>query len=209
MHLNTRMTVLALSDGSLALVSPIAHDPQLQREIEAIGPISSLIAPNLLHHLFIEQWIDALPEVLSYGPAGLSQKRPDLELNEPLGQRFDDRFADDLIRVEIKGMPKLQESLFYHRASQTLVVTDFCLHLPDARGFTGFASRLLGIRKQPSVDWLFLSMVSDRAAFRSSLTPLWELPLQRLSMCHHQVAESDPQSIIERLLSQFDVQRPG
>ena len=40
------MTVLKLADGRLVIHSPIALDPELQREVANLGEVVAMIAPN-------------------------------------------------------------------------------------------------------------------------------------------------------------------
>ena len=51
--LNTRMTVCRLSDGGLALISPVSFSETRKAAIDAVGPVRMVISPNLLHHLFV------------------------------------------------------------------------------------------------------------------------------------------------------------
>ena len=209
MEVGARMTVCRLDDGGLVLISPIEHDAQLQGEIDAIGPIRALVSPCLLHHLYLGPWHEANPEASVYGPEGLSRKRPDLSLTATLGSSFDERFGDALRRLPVAGMPKLNESLFFHRASGTLLVTDFCLYLPESTGYTRLMATMLGIRARPHCDLVYKSMISDSAAFRASLTPLRGLPIERLSMCHHEIVNEDAQQVVSRILDALKVAPPS
>ena len=49
----SRATLMRLSDGSLALHSPLAIDDATAREIGAIGVVRFLIAPNCMHWTFL------------------------------------------------------------------------------------------------------------------------------------------------------------
>lgn len=207
-EIGARMTVCLLQDGGVALISPIKHVPGLQREVEAIGPVRAIIAPSLWHHLFMEPWMEANPDAMSFGPVGLRDKRSSLTLTAELGAHFDEHFDQDLLRVPVEGMPKLRETLFFHHRSGTLIATDFCQYLPNSRGITALAARLLGIRHRASIDLLFRSMIRDRTAFRSSLAPLRQLSITHLSMCHHSVISDGAQDELTRLLDQLDVSPP-
>ena len=45
----TRMAVIRLTDGSLFIWSPIALTPGLKTEVEALGQVTHIVAPNTLH----------------------------------------------------------------------------------------------------------------------------------------------------------------
>ena len=57
LEMGARMTVIRLPDGKLLLHSPIAPTAELVREVEALGPVAYLIAPNKFHHLFVGDWL--------------------------------------------------------------------------------------------------------------------------------------------------------
>ncbi|MCU0949266.1 MAG: DUF4336 domain-containing protein [Porphyrobacter sp.] len=56
LRLGTRSTIIRLTDGAVWVHSPVQLSRALAEQIDAIGPIRYLIAPNLYHHLFLKQW---------------------------------------------------------------------------------------------------------------------------------------------------------
>ena len=50
--LGGRMTIVKLSDGSLLMVSPVAMTTEDRAELDRIGPVRHIVAPNLMHHLY-------------------------------------------------------------------------------------------------------------------------------------------------------------
>jgi len=205
LRLNTRMTVCRLSDGGLALISPVSFSEARKSAIDAEGPVRMVISPNLLHHLFVGDWAAAYPDAESYGPAGLGAKRPDLSLTGELGAAFDAACDDALMRLPIAGMPRLNESLFLHRPSGTLIATDFCFHMPDARGFTRAFAWLMGIIKRTRCEPLFRVLIKDKQAFRDSLAPLRSTEIRHLSMCHHAVLSEGAGKALVGVLDQLKV----
>ena len=202
---NTRMTVCRLSDGGLALISPVRSSADLRRSIDSLGPVRAIIAPNLLHHLYAGEWIEAYPEALSYSPPGLSEKRTDLDFDHDLGPAFDKAFHADFLRVPIAGMPKLNESLFLHRRSKTLIVTDFCFFLPEATGPTAIFASVMGIRKRTKCEPLFRILIRDKDSFRASLHTLRSMEIRHLSMCHHKVLSTGADEALQGVLDQLKV----
>jgi hypothetical protein len=57
-----RMTVVRLSSGDLWLHSPTRFDGELKREMEKIGPIRHLVAPDIAHWMHLQDWQRACPE---------------------------------------------------------------------------------------------------------------------------------------------------
>ena len=205
LRLNTRMTICQVSEGGLVVISPIPLRSELKRDLRDLGEVRAIVAPNLLHHLSLGEWMDAFPEAESHAPPGLAAKRPDLAVQHVLGSAFDQAFGGDLRRLPIDGMPKLNESLFFHRASRTLIATDFCFFLPDATGMTRLFTRWMGIDKKTKCEPLFRALVRDRSAFRASLAPLRTLRIELLSMCHHHVITHRASESLKGVLDQLKV----
>ena len=129
----TRMAVAQLADGSLWVWSPIAIDDALAAELDAIGPVRELVAPNKLHHLALSDWSARYPKARLHGAPGLAKKRRDLEFDTELGDTPDPAWAGQLDQVVFRGSVFLDEVFFFHRPSRTALVTDLvqCLE-PDA-----------------------------------------------------------------------------
>ena len=56
----TRMTVIRLADNSLLLISPIEMTPEIKQQLNSLGAVRYLIAPNLFHHLYLADCLESL-----------------------------------------------------------------------------------------------------------------------------------------------------
>jgi hypothetical protein len=52
----TRMVVIRLIGGELFIWSPISLSDELRAQVDALGEVRHLIAPNVLHHLLLGEW---------------------------------------------------------------------------------------------------------------------------------------------------------
>jgi len=204
--LNTRMTVCKLQDGGLLLISPVPCSEALRSAIDALGPIRTLISPNLYHHLYLGEWIAAYPDARSFGPPGLRKKRPDLQLTDELGPSFDAAFKEEIERFSIEGMPTVNESLFHHHASDTLITTDFCFFMPEAKGLTSLYASLMGFKNRVRCPFIFRAAIKDQEAFRTSLRPLRAINPQHLAMCHHAVLSKAASEALNEVLDRRKVE---
>ena len=73
-HYPTRTAVIRLSDASLFVWSPIQLTDGLRTEVDALGQVRHIIAPNSLHHLFLPEWKRAFPGAKVYAPAGIARQ---------------------------------------------------------------------------------------------------------------------------------------
>jgi hypothetical protein len=60
--LGARMTVVRLSDRSLLVISPIDLVPRLRQELDKLGIVRVIIAPNRFHYLCVSQFAEAYPK---------------------------------------------------------------------------------------------------------------------------------------------------
>jgi hypothetical protein len=189
--LTTRMTVLRLRDGSVWVHSPITPTPELQAAIAAIGPVRYVVAPNKSHHLFFLPFLQAHPAAQGYVAAGLQAKRPDLRRYAQLPP--DPPWGAELAGFHIDGLPILDETVWYHHDTGSLIVTDllFCFSRAN-RGLTAGVARLLGVYGRLGMSRTMKLATRDKHALARSVAPLLELPLQRVILAHDQIVDTRP-----------------
>ena len=138
------MTVIRLADGSLLLHSPVALDPELRRELDAIGRVRFAVAPNRVHHLYAGEVAKAYPGARLWVAPGLERKRPDLVFVGVLGDEAPAEWKDEVDQVFFRGRPYENEVVFLHRASRTLIMCDLAFNFgPRAAAPTRLLMRLL------------------------------------------------------------------
>lgn len=189
-ELPIRMTAVRLPDRSLALVSPISMDDALAAEVAELGPVRFLVGPNLLHHLSLGPARERFPGATLLGVPGLAAKRPELAFDGEIADGGP--WGDALRALPIAGAPRLNEVVFHHPVSRTLVATDLVFNIGQpANRRTGMLLRLMGTRGRfaRSREWTLL--IRDRAAYRDSLDRILALPFDRIVMAHGDVVEGD------------------
>lgn len=162
-----RMVVARLPGNELWIHSPIKPNEELLEAVRSLGTVKYLISPNLYHHLFIGEWKQAFPEATMFIPNGLEKKRPDLASNPRLTEAYP--FSEQ-IEMHTIAANKLGEHTFFHKASQTLIVSDLVFNVRKHDSWmTRSVLRVMGAygRCAQSRAWGFL--VKDKAEFASSL----------------------------------------
>ncbi|PSB60686.1 hypothetical protein C7B79_24845, partial [Chroococcidiopsis cubana CCALA 043] len=56
LEVGTRMTVIRLDNGELIIISPSDVDETIIQQINALGHVTTIIAPNCYHHLFLNNF---------------------------------------------------------------------------------------------------------------------------------------------------------
>jgi glyoxylase-like metal-dependent hydrolase (beta-lactamase superfamily II) len=93
----------------------------------------------------------------------------------------------------------VNEVVFFHRPSKTLIATDLAFNVGASSPFpTRFAFRLARAYGRLSPTLLERLMIRDRAAFRRSLKRILEWPFERVVVAHGEVSETGGRGELER-----------
>lgn len=109
MRLTATMAVLRLGDEGLLVFSPLASTESRRAEVEKLGTVAHLYAPNLFHHLSMGDWATAFPRATLHAPPGLARKRPDLRIDRVHGSTPVPGFGDAVDEIPIEGF-RLEET---------------------------------------------------------------------------------------------------
>jgi hypothetical protein len=179
-ELGHRMTVLRLDSGELALHSPIALSSAVQRDVQALGKVVSILAPSFMHDLYLAEWMKAFPEAVLHHSPVLSLKG----LNVARATSLDREVPKGLVAIPIEGMPTIQEFAIFHPGTRTLVVCDLVFNLPPGRGLQKLLQKANGIYERLGPSRLFKSTIRHDEAFRTSIQELLKLDFDRLIVGH-------------------------
>jgi hypothetical protein len=191
LEVGTRMTVIRLGDGSLLLHSPVLLDPELRRELDAIGRVCFTVAPNRVHHLHAGEVAGAYPGARLWVAPGLARKRPDLVFAGVLGDEAPAEWKEEVDQVFFRGRPYENEVVFLHRASRTLIMCDLAFNFgPRAAASTRLLMRLLRSYGRFGPSTLDPWLIRDRQAARQSLERILAWDFDRVVVAHGDVLES-------------------
>ena len=144
---------------------------ELAGAVETLGPVSHIVSPNKLHHLFLPEWKQHWPDARLYAPPGLARKKKQLHFNAELGESPDGAWLSDFDQAVFRGSFALVEVVFFHRASRTAIFGDLIQRFPEsaAMGFKGLMmllGHIVGPHGSTPGDWRlsFLSRDLARAA---------------------------------------------
>lgn len=190
LEVGTRMSVVRLAGGELLLYSPVRLDSALRAELDALGQVRFVVAPNRFHHLFAGEAVAAYPDAELYGAPGLDRKRADLDFRGVLGDEAPAGWKGQLEQCFIAGFPLINEVVLFHPPSRTLLVCDLAFHLsPEQPLSTRLVLRLGGVRDF-GPTYLERLLARDRAAARRSLERILAWDFSRVVVAHGDVLES-------------------
>lgn len=183
----TRMVVIKLSDQTLFIWSPIELTTDLKSQVDLLGDVMHIIAPNSLHHLFVSQWQAAYPIAKLYAAPKLQEKRNDISFTKELSDTSFDNWEGDVEKVLFKGNIITTEVVFFHKASRTVLFTDLLQQFPEHyfSGWRGIIAKLdLMTCDRPTVPRKFRLATLKRNVARNALARILEWPSEKVIMAH-------------------------
>jgi len=196
-----RSVVIRLADGSLFVDSPVAMDDEVRRALEELGPVAHVVSPNELHHLFMAEWKRAFPEAKLWASPGLPEKRADLVFAGVLGDEPRSEWAGSMDQLLFRGSWFMEEVVFFHRPSRTLVLGDLVEnHEPEVLGpvqrFWAARNAMLAPHGSTPRNFRLSFLRRDRA--RESLARMLAWEPERVLLMHGRCVTEDATSFLRR-----------
>jgi hypothetical protein len=192
MPLGRQLVVVRLPGGGLWIYSPVPMTPELCAELNALGPVRHVVGPNLWHDECLREFQADYPEALFHGAPGLAKRKRDVRFGAELSDTPHPDWAAVLEQHLVRGMPAMNEVVFFHRPSRSLILADLAFNLgPEGPRWFAWMMRAYGAWERFGPTRLEKLMMRDRAAVRASLDRLLEWDFQRVIVGHGRNIEVD------------------
>jgi hypothetical protein len=189
--IGTRMTVVRLPSGGLFLHSPVRLDEPTRRALDAIGPVRCVVAPSKVHHFYVGDYRAAYPEARLYAAPGLPEKRKDLRFDAVIGEAPPPEWEGVLDHTLFRGAPLMNEVVFLHRPSRTLILTDLAFNMVQApRGRARLFCWVVGAGRRLGPHRIIRFGIRDRAAAHESVQRILQWDFDRVVVTHGEVLAS-------------------
>ena len=144
-------------------------------------------------------YFEAYPGARVYAAPGLQNKRKDLVFHGVLGGRPEKEWEGKIEQTILQGIPMLNEVVFFHQDSRTLLVTDLFFNYPSTGGFwIRLCRKLEGCDGKFAVARLIKLLVRDRKALKSSCDRILQWDFDRIILTHGEVLESGGKEAFRR-----------
>ena len=200
------LTVICLSGNRILLISPIKLEPQTQQAIKDLGTVAYIIAPNLFHYLYIQECKNVYPQAKLLAVPGLETKKPEITIDQVFFQDEID-FQSELEYILFTGfqvltIPKaatLNEIVFYHRESKTLILTDTAFNFDRTFPWvTQLAAKVMGSYDTLRPSLLEKLVIEDKAKVKASVEKILSWDFQRVIMAHGNIVENDAKQQLKK-----------
>ncbi len=208
----TRMTVVRLNDGQLWVHSPIAYTPELAAQLDALGEVSHLVSPNMIHYAHIPGWAEHYPNARTWASPGVRERAQgqgiDVWFSDDLGDDPSEAWYEEIDQLRFRGSSVMEEMVFFPRPSRTLIVTDLIENFDPAKVHWAYRGllRLTGVvapHGQAPLDYRFTfrgRKKQARACFEAMLG--WQP--ERILLAHGNWIQHDGTAALKRAFRWLD-----
>lgn len=110
---STRMTVIRLKNGGIWVHSPIKPSDNLLFEIKQLGEVKHLIAPNVLHYSYIDEWHQLFPEAKVWLASGVQKRARKSGMSLDYGQELSKaNWNEEILFTTFEGSFYVKEVVF-------------------------------------------------------------------------------------------------
>lgn len=202
----TRLTVAKLSSGDLWLSSPVPVSSETLGHITEKGPVRYLVAGTPRHVWRLSEWHKLFPEAELWGPkpSPFTLRKGHLRLTGILGDTPPAAWATDFDQLPFKGNPLIEEVLFLHKPSGTLILDDLIQNVPplEGRPLRNAVFRLAGVAyPEGGVPRDGRLTFVHRGLARGSLEKVLSWNFDKLILAHGACIEKDAKPFVERAFS--------
>ena len=188
-----RMTLIRLPKGGLVVHSPLPLTAEVLKAVARVDAVEYLIAPSCLHHRFAAQWVQRFAGAKLYGAPGLAKKRKDLRFAGELAASGDGTapWSAVLEQQLVAGAPKLNEVVFLHRPTGSLLVSDLLFNITRPANFmTGMVLTMAGTKGRLAMSRAWRGYTRDKRALKASVEKILAWPFTRILPGHGDVFEA-------------------
>jgi hypothetical protein len=197
---SARTTYVALKDGGLWVHSPGPLSAELRAQVDRLGPVRHIVAPGSYHYFYVSEWQRAYADAETWLCPGIERKRPELEFDWLLGDRAPQAWDNEFEQVLVRGNRAIWEVVFFHRESQTLIVTDLIENIGDQTQGTNFTLKLwwkavfhMWNRAKPAPEYQL--GWRDKSAAKKSLERILEWDFARIILAHGDLIDVDAKQV--------------
>ena len=175
-HIGTRMAILPANDsGDLLVYAPNPLPAPVVRSLKALGKLRWVVFAHERDVLTPPPWLEGFPAAERWGPSRFLSGAP---------TPWDPAFVEGRV---LRGDPRFEEALLFHKPSKTLVVQSAVLNLGHGANlgwFDTWGLKLLGMdrRPGPAIDRKWTTRNKEDLSQDASFVASW--PFERIFLAH-------------------------
>ncbi len=194
-------TVIRLQTGEIVIHSTAPFTPEDVAEVGRLGQPKWLVDAMLDHDTFAQEGRAAFPEAVYLGPPDF-QDKVDFPVQPILPAP--PAWGSELEAIALEGVPSLEEYVFLHAPSRTLITCDLVFNFGyDEPAWTEFLLKLaVGSEHHPGMSKPFKGAIKDEAAFKASIGRMLAWDFDRVIVGHGDPITSGGKEKVQAMLRQ-------
>jgi len=195
-HIKMRMVVIRLPTGGIWLYSPNPINSELAKEIDTIGKVEHVVSPNHYHHLFVDKLKTQYPNAIFWATPKLIKKMTDISFDSEINGENEEwpEIFDSLL---VEGGLKLNEIVFFHKPSKSLICADFITNSKVEKYFSMkiFWNLMNVIQKLSHSLSRGLKIITNDTPSKSKLNKISSWDIKRVVMAHGDIFEPNEKQL--------------
>lgn len=128
---NARTALIKTEEDQLIVHSPGPLTEEMREFVADLAPVSVILAPGTFHHLYAKEWANYYDQAEVFVCPGLERKIPALKDARIIadGRRYG--WSTELEHLATQGSRIVNEVVFFHRSTRTLLVVDLIENFTD------------------------------------------------------------------------------
>ncbi len=184
-RLRSRTTVVRLSGDALWVHSPCPPRDDVCAALDALGEVRWIVVPNRYHHLEAPATAARYPNAVIVGPASAQSRNPEVSLAMGADDPAYVRSTRELTPIQLGGVPFLDETVFFHAASGSLIAADLLISACARDHWTWrMAARIWGRYEKAKTPPDVRMKTRASAAAADSIARMRALPIERILVAH-------------------------
>ncbi len=184
-----RSIAIRLANGDLWLHSPCNFPNEGLQELKTLGNVRYIVAPNAFHHLYVPKAALDFPEAEVWCAPKVLKKQKDLKNSAILSSEVP--WANEILTLPLQGLRMVEESVFFHKKSQSFICTDFVFNVYEFKNLqTKILMTLVGANQKfaQGLEWRLL--VKERNLIAQNTAHILGWDFKRIIMAHGRVLET-------------------
>jgi hypothetical protein len=193
-----QLVVARLPDGGLWIHSPIPWTAELRSEISTLGEVRHVVGPNRFHDECLREFQAEYPAAHFHAAPGLAADRRDIRFTaEPLSDSPCPDWKEVIDQHLVRGMPRLNEIVFFHRPSRSLLIADLAFNFgEEANWLLKLVIKVGGTWGHFAPSRFCRGMMKDRAAVRTSIEAILRWDFDRIIVGHGHNIETGGREVL-------------
>ena len=199
-----RTTIIRLQSGGLWVHSPVVPRQAHFEAADALGTVEYLIAPNKIHSLGVEPWKARYPRAEVWLSPDFNKRHPNIKGNAVFGSDTPNTWKSEIDFHVFEGSSFLDEVVFFHKASQSLLVTDLIQkHDPKKQSWFWWAVKKAAgvLGKDGGTGRDLRATFRDRSAARHSRDHIMNWDFNNLIICHGACIKGGAKPVVQEAFS--------